>query len=27
MPKKAAPLAKMQVTTISTWVKEGAKNN
>jgi hypothetical protein len=27
MPKKAAPLTKMQVTTISTWVKEGAKNN
>jgi mono/diheme cytochrome c family protein len=27
MPKKAAPLTKAQVTTISTWVKEGAKNN
>ena len=27
MPKKAAPLSKAQVTTISTWVKEGAKNN
>ena len=27
MPKKAAPLTKVQVTTISTWVKEGAKNN
>jgi len=27
MPKKAAPLSKAQVLTISTWVKEGAKNN
>jgi hypothetical protein len=27
MPKKAAPLTKAQVMTISTWVKEGAKNN
>ena len=27
MPKKAAPLTKAQVTMISTWVKEGAKNN
>ena len=27
MPKKAAPLAKAQVATISAWVKEGAKNN
>jgi len=27
MPKKAAPLTKAQVTTISTWIKEGAKNN
>ena len=27
MPKKAAPLTKAQVLTISTWVKEGAKNN
>ena len=27
MPKKAAPLTKQQVTTISAWVKEGAKNN
>jgi len=27
MPKKAAPLTKAQVTTISAWVKEGAKNN
>ncbi len=27
MPKKAPPLTKAQVTTISTWVKEGAKNN
>ena len=27
MPKKAAPLTKAQVLLISTWVKEGAKNN
>ena len=27
MPKKAAPLGKAQVATISAWVKEGAKNN
>jgi hypothetical protein len=27
MPKKAAPLSKAQVTLISTWIKEGAKNN
>ena len=27
MPKKAAPLSKAQVMTISTWIKEGAKNN
>ncbi|MBI3856560.1 MAG: hypothetical protein HY293_12805 [Planctomycetes bacterium] len=27
MPKKAAPLTKQQVATISAWVKEGAKNN
>lgn len=27
MPKKAAPLTKAQVMTISAWVKEGAKNN
>lgn len=27
MPKKAAPLTKAQVASISTWVKEGAKNN
>ncbi|HLY75110.1 MAG TPA: c-type cytochrome domain-containing protein [Planctomycetota bacterium] len=27
MPKKAAPLTKAQISTISTWVKEGAKNN
>ena len=27
MPKKAAPLTKAQVATISAWVKEGAKNN
>lgn len=27
MPKKATPLTKAQVMTISTWVKEGAKNN
>jgi mono/diheme cytochrome c family protein len=27
MPKKASPLTKAQVMTISTWVKEGAKNN
>jgi mono/diheme cytochrome c family protein len=27
MPKKAAPLTKAQVATISTWIKEGAKNN
>jgi mono/diheme cytochrome c family protein len=27
MPKKAAPLTKAQIMTISTWVKEGAKNN
>ncbi len=27
MPKKAPPLTKAQVTTISTWIKEGAKNN
>jgi mono/diheme cytochrome c family protein len=27
MPKKAPPLAKAQVATISAWVKEGAKNN
>jgi mono/diheme cytochrome c family protein len=27
MPKKAAPLAKAQVATITAWVKEGAKNN
>ncbi|HEV3029732.1 MAG TPA: c-type cytochrome domain-containing protein [Planctomycetota bacterium] len=27
MPKKAGPLTKAQVTMISTWVKEGAKNN
>lgn len=27
MPKKAPPLPKAQVTTIWTWIKEGAKNN
>ena len=27
MPKKAAPLTKAQIATISSWVKEGAKNN
>lgn len=27
MPKKASPLTKAQVQLISTWVKEGAKNN
>ncbi|HLY10771.1 MAG TPA: c-type cytochrome domain-containing protein [Planctomycetota bacterium] len=27
MPKKATPLTKAQVLTITTWVKEGAKNN